>query len=60
MPQKGQKTVTLSSSKIPKKLIKIMEEYDQSLAGMTTYCLWLQFGNPQQKKKAQKIMRLFN
>jgi len=60
MPQKGQKTVTLTSSKIPKKLTRIINEYDQSLAGMITYCIWMQYGNPEQQSKAKKILRLFS
>lgn len=60
MPQKGQKTVTLSESKIPKRLTILTEEFDQSFASLVTYCIWKEFGNPQQQMKAKKVLRLFS
>jgi len=59
MPQKGQKTVTLSEKNIPKKLTTVVNDYDQSFAGLITYCIWLQFGTSKQKQQAKKILGLF-
>lgn len=59
MPNKGQKTITVSASKIPKKLQNVIDDYNQSLAGLTIYCLWLYFGDDEQQKKAKKVLGLF-
>lgn len=59
MPQKGQKSITLSKSKIPKDLTEIINDYGYSMSSLVTYSLWAHFGTAIQKKQAKKILRLF-
>lgn len=56
MPHPSQKTITLMKKHIPKHLLDYCKEQDRSVSSVVRLCIWLRFGDTEQKKIAKQVL----